>query len=123
MKASSSSPARPLRWITLCLALACGGVMAKPAPEVESLEMAAQAGDVQALVVLARRYEYGEGVTQNFAKSNELYCRAAKRGDSGALLQLALIYSNGREVQPDEGVAALLLGRAAERGNTHAQEL
>ncbi len=91
--------------------------------DVAALETAAQRGDVQALIQLARNFEYGEGVAQDFVKSNQLYCKAAARGDAEAQVRLALVYSNGREVEPDEGVAALLLGRAAEQGHAHAQEL
>jgi TPR repeat protein len=111
------------RWLALCLALACAGAIAQPATDGETLEAAAQRGEVHALVTLASRYERGENVTRDFAKSNELYCKAAARGDAGALLKMGIIYSIGRGVLADEGVAALLIDKAAGLGNERAQQL
>ncbi len=79
--------------------------------------------DVAALKLLAAQYERGEGVVQNFEKSNALYCRAAARGDTEAMIQLGLIYTNGRAVPTDEGIAALLFDKAAQLGNARAQQL
>ena len=111
------------RWIALCLALVCGGAMAQQTADVEMLETAAQRGEVRALVTLASKYERGEGVARDFAKSNELYCKAAARDDPEALLKMGVIYAIGRGVLADEGVAALLIGKAAEQGHERAQQL
>jgi soluble lytic murein transglycosylase-like protein len=114
---------RQLRWISACLALACGGAAAEPVAGVRALETVARYGDVQALVQLAAKYERGEGVAQDFVKSRQLYCQASARGDAAAQVKLGLMYFNGDEVQPDEGVAALLFNRAAEQGNEQAKKL
>ena len=82
----------------LCFALASSGALAQPATDLEMLEAAAQRGDVTALVRLAAKYERGEDVARDFAKSNELYCKAAVRGDTDALVKLGIIYSIGRGV-------------------------
>ena len=111
------------RWIALCLALVGGGAMAQQTADVEALEAAAQRGEVRALVTLASKYERGENVARDFARSNELYCRAAARDDPEALLKLGVVYSIGRGVLADEGVAALLIGKAAEQGHERAQQL
>lgn len=112
-----------MRWIILCLALLCAGAMAQPTADVEALEAAAQVGDVRAMVTLASKYERGENVVRDFARANELYCKAAARDDPEALLKLGVIYSIGRGVLADEGVAALLIGKAAEQGHERAQQL
>jgi soluble lytic murein transglycosylase-like protein len=110
-------------WLALWLSLACANAFAQPAADIESLQAAAQRGDIQALTTLASKYERGENVARDFGKSNELYCQAAARGDAGALLKMGIIYSIGRGVLADEGVAALLIARAAELGNERAKEL
>ena len=120
----TSPPSRKaLPAFALCCALTCAGALAQPAADLETLEEAANRGDVAALTSLASRYERGENVARDFAKSNELYCKAAARGNTGALLKMGIIYSIGRGVMADEGVAALLIGRAAELGDARAREL
>ena len=112
-----------MRSLAACFALMCGGAMAQQSGDVEALAAAAQGGDVPAMVRLAAIYEYGEGVAQDFVKSNELYCKAAARGNPDALLRMGLIYSFGRVVKADEGVAALFVIKAAEQGNEEAKTL
>ncbi len=112
-----------MRWIALCLALGCDGAMAQQNADMETLEAAAQRGEVRALVTLASRYERGDGVARDFVKSNEFYCKAAARDDPEALLKMGVIYAIGRGVLADEGVAALLIGKAAEQGHERAQQL
>lgn len=111
------------RWIALCFALVCDGAMAQQTADMEMLEIAAQRGEVRALVTLASKYERGEGVARDFVKSNELYCKAAARDDPEALLKMGVIYAIGRGVLADEGVAALLIGKAAEQGHERARQL
>ena len=112
-----------MRWIALCLALGCNGAIAQQSADIEALETAAQRGDVPAMVQLAVKYEYGHSVAQDFARSNELYCKAAVRGDPDALLRMGLIYSYGRVVQADLGVSALFIAKAAEQGSEEARKL
>jgi soluble lytic murein transglycosylase-like protein len=111
------------RRLALCLAMMCGNAAAQPAADLAALEAAAQRGDVTALMTLAGRYERGEDVTQDFARSNALYCKAAARGNVDAILKLGLIYSSGREMIPNEGVGALLIHKAAELGSERAREI
>ena len=104
--------------------LACGPAAgAQPDASLATLEAAVSHGDVRAMVALAVKYEYAEGVQQDYAKSNELYCKAAAAGEPQAEVQLGLIYSRGRGVPRDEGIAAELFSRAAEKGAPKAREL
>jgi soluble lytic murein transglycosylase-like protein len=126
MRSKTSKTSRtlqPMRWMAACLALACGAAAADPIAGVRALQTVARYGDVQALVQLAAKYERGEGVAKDFAKSRQLYCQAAAHGDATAQVRLGLMYLNGGEVQPDEGVAALLFSRAAVQGDEQAKEL
>jgi len=111
------------RRLALCLAMMCGNAAAQPAADLGALEAKAQRGDVTALMTLAGIYERGEDVTQDFARSNALYCKAAARGNVDAILKLGLIYSSGREMIPNEGVGALLIHKAAELGSERAREI
>ncbi|MGP1677431.1 MAG: transglycosylase SLT domain-containing protein [Burkholderiales bacterium] len=123
-KTSKTRPAlQQMRWIAACLAFACAAAAADPIAGVRALEAVARYGDLQALVQLAAKYERGEGVAKDLAKSRHLYCQASARGDAIAQVRLGLMYFNGGEVQPDEGVAALLFSRAAEQGNEQAKRL
>ena len=110
-------------YLAVCLAMVWGSAGAQPAADVAALETSAQRGDVPALLTLAGKYERGEDVTQDFAKSNALYCKAAARGNVDAILKLGLIYASGREMMPNEGVGALLINMAAERGSEKAREI
>lgn len=74
-----------------------------------------------ALLRLAERYEQGEGVAQDFAKANELYCRAARAGNAEAQFRLGWIYASARGVRRDTGVAAALFAMAAEQGHAFAK--
>src|SRR5688500_3003784 len=96
---STTSKARHIAALgAVCLAFVWGGAMAKPVADAQPPTATAQ-HDVQALAALARSYELGNGVPQDFSKSNELYCKAAARGDAESLVRLAFAYSSGRELQ------------------------
>jgi soluble lytic murein transglycosylase-like protein len=79
--------------------------------------------DAAGLTRLAQRYEHAEGLPRDFAKANELYCRAAKAGFAEAQFRLGWIYANGRGVARDDGVAAALFVMAAEQGHEYARKL
>jgi soluble lytic murein transglycosylase-like protein len=89
-------------------------------PVLESQE---KSSDPALLTRLAQRYEHAEGVSRDFFKANELYCRAAKAGHADAQFRLGWIYANGRGVPRDDGVAAILFVMAAEQGHEYARRL
>jgi soluble lytic murein transglycosylase-like protein len=72
---------------------------------------------------LAQRYEHAEGVTRDFDKANDLYCRAARAGYAEAQFRLGWVYANGRGVPRDDGIAAILFVMAAEQGHEYARRL
>jgi len=82
----------------------------------------ASGDDAAALIGLAQKYDHvAQGVEQDFAKANQLYCRAAKAGHPEAQYRLGWIYASGRGVPRDDGVAAALFAMAAAQGHEHAQ--
>jgi FimV-like protein len=103
------------------VAAAQGG--ARPDAAVLALENAVARGDVNAMMQLASKYEYADGVPQDYDKANALYCRAAALGNAQAEVTLGLIYLNGRNVAVNESIAAALFRRAADHGNAHANDL
>lgn len=77
--------------------------------------------DPAALTRLAQKYDQADGVAQDFAEANRLYCRAARLGDAEAQFRLGWIYTNGRGVTRDTGIAAVLFEMAAEQGHEYAR--
>ncbi len=104
-----------------CAAGSCGA--ADWDAQVAALEASAGQGDPQALTQLAQKYEHAEGVTKDYEKANQLYCKAARAGYAEAQFKLGWIYANGRGVARDDGVAAALFTMAAEQGHEYAGKL
>jgi soluble lytic murein transglycosylase-like protein len=92
-------------------------------PSSAVMEVAENSNDPLALTRLAQRFEHAEGMPKDFAKANQLYCRAAKAGNAEAQFRLGWIYANGRGVPRDDGVAAVLFIMAAEQGHEYARRL
>jgi soluble lytic murein transglycosylase-like protein len=91
--------------------------------QLAALEGAAARGEPEALTQLAQKYEHGEGVTKDFQRANQLYCRAAKTGHAEAQFKLGWVYANGRGVERDDGVAAVLFELASNQGHEYAGKL
>ncbi|MCC6917074.1 transglycosylase SLT domain-containing protein [Nitrosomonas sp.] len=79
--------------------------------------------NTEMLVVQARQYEHGEGVSQNRKKAVELYCQAARRGSAEGQYALGWIYANGRGVERNDGIAARLFKMAAAQKHVYAQKM
>ena len=105
----------------LSLTLACGAACVHASGIDRARATRATNEDAAALVQLAQRYDRAEGGGQDFAKANELYCRAARLGDAEAQFRLGWIYAAGRGVPRDTKVAAELFAMAAEGGHEHAR--
>ena len=88
--------------------------------EIEQLEEQVRQGNATAMCDLARMYEDGRKITQNYAKAKELYEKAVELGSSGAMYNLAMMYEKGQGVSQDYDKARKLYERAVELGNSHA---
>ena len=100
---------------------------------------AAEKGNTEAQLQLAKCYDFGKGVTQDMAEAVRWYTRAAQGGNTNAqdnlgtcyisgtagnpsaLNNLGLCYRNGEGTTKDDAKAAFCFQRAAEMGNANAQ--
>lgn len=75
------------------------------------------------LLVEARLFEHGEGVSRDPARAAALYCQASKLGEAEAQFNLAWMYANGRGVERDDALAATFFDLAARQGHEYAQRM
>lgn len=90
--------------------------------DVESLKPRA-ATSATSLLSLARAYEHGEGLSKDYAKAAELYCKAARLGNAEAQFSLGWMYANGRGMPRNDSLASLLFGMAARQGHEYAARM
>ena len=96
------------------------GVPRNPGEARRYLEIAAEAGDTEAMFYLAVHLtaEAGEGPLPDAAR--QWYERAASAGHAGAAYNLATLLRAGVDVRPDPERAQALYVTAAEAGHAHA---
>ncbi len=87
----------------------------------EALREAAQAGNVKAQILLARRYYRGDGVEKDLVQAVAWWRKAADQGDASAQFALGGAYADGDGVAKDAAQAIAWWTRAAESGDTNAQ--
>ena len=83
----------------------------------------ARASDTRDMVLLAARYEHGEGVPKDLPLAIAMYCEAARTGDADALYNLGWMYANGRGVVRDDRYAATLFSMASTKGHRDADKM
>jgi hypothetical protein len=99
------------------------GPNVQPETLQEDIEMA-DAGDPEAEVRLAARYEQGRELSKSCFDALSLYRKAANQGYLQAQYHIGLMYYNGGECMgQDLGEAAKWLKTAAERGLADAQRV
>ncbi len=81
----------------------------------------AKAGDADAQLSLAQKYDYGEGVAEDDAEAVKWYRKAAEQGNAKAQFHLATLYSLGAGVAEDDAEAVKWYRKAAEQGNAKAR--
>ena len=72
-------------------------------------------------IMLGVLYNYGEGVTQDYALAAEWNRKAADQGNAGAQNSLGVLYKDGNGVRRDYEKAAVWYRKAADQGDAHAQ--
>ena len=82
--------------------------------------LAADRGDLRAMVSLGLILENGDGVTRNPKAAYELYARAAERGSPDGAINLAVALMEGTAVPRDTNRAIALLKRASDAGSAIA---
>ena len=81
---------------------------------VVHFRQAAEAGLPEAQFHLGLSYEYGKGISQNFAAAATWYRKAIDNGDLASMVNLSLMMLRGKGMLPDEPGAFILLRQAAE---------
>lgn len=91
---------------------------AQDTPEISlsALTEAAQAGDLQAQLILAQAYDLGGDLLQNFNRAARWYRAAAEQGDARAQNRLGQFYAAGRGISADPEAAQNWLSAAAAQG-------
>ncbi len=92
-----------------------------PPPSFHEILEKAEQGNAQAEYLLARRYYFGEGVTQDREKAAQWHTKAADQGHAAAQYVLGLLYSTGDGVHQDKKKAVEWITRAAGQGLAEAQ--
>ncbi|MCB1517715.1 MAG: sel1 repeat family protein [Hyphomicrobiaceae bacterium] len=82
--------------------------------------VAADRNDAAAETLIARIYEEGLGVPQNYELAASWYKIAADNGDPNAAFALAVLYQNGRGIPRNREQAAELFKQAAAKGHVEA---
>ncbi len=82
---------------------------------------AANAGDKDAMMMVAAQYAKGEGVTKDSVNYVLWLTRAAKAGNDKAMYNLGFMYDNGRYLSKDSAKALLWYTVGAEAGNTDCE--
>ncbi len=80
----------------------------------------AKAGNQQAQFFLAKRYQKGQGIQQNYQQALQWYTIAARQDIAPAQLNLAMMYIRGEGVQPNAQQARYWLEKAAKLGDNRA---
>jgi len=86
------------------------------------LQKAAQAGYVDAQVILATSYETGEGVQKNAAEAAKWYLKAAEQGDPDAQFGIGRMLLIGEGVEENEEEGLKWLSAASDQGQADAKK-
>ncbi len=90
------------------------------AQAVRWLELAAQGGNVDAMILLGRLSRTGVGILQNFAQASKWIHTAAQRGSDEGMLEMGRLYRDGVGVDKDLIQAYVWFNRAAAARNLDA---
>ncbi len=103
------------------LLLMMSALVAAKEATIDKLRAKAVAGDIKAQVSIAARFDFGNGVRQDFAEAAKWYELAAKAGDAIAQNNLANFFQEGLGVTKDYAKAFELFQKSAEQGFANAQ--
>jgi len=84
-----------------------------PLGDLMNLRDKADRGDTQAQTLLGRKYERGDGVSQDYSLAHIWYLKAAEGGDTVAQFLLGDMYRTGRGVTKDYEQAIVWIRKAS----------
>ncbi|RNF35913.1 caspase family protein [Paracoccus methylarcula] len=115
--AVTQSPNLPHYVALLARATAASGDLSRA---IALYEIAAERGDLRAMVSLAQLKENGNGMAQDIPGAMELYEQAAEGGSEDAMINLAITLFQGELLPKDDDRAIALLERASAEGSAKA---
>lgn len=80
---------------------------------LQTLDTAANAGDIEAMNALGQMYETGTDVSKDLKQARKWYVQAANQGSANAQYALARFYREGLGVSVDRDMALIFLRKAA----------
>ncbi|MFP6581252.1 MAG: tetratricopeptide repeat protein [Candidatus Hydrogenedentota bacterium] len=104
---------------SLVIAICCFSISVNADEAFDTTRKAAEQGDIDAQLLLARIYFEGNGVRQDFAAVVEWINKVEEQ--EGMLLALGRMYYKGDGVPQDDTEAVKWIREAAEQGNAFAQ--
>lgn len=87
------------------------------------LTKSARDGNVDAMYLLGRMFQYGEGVTKNYTEAMSWYQKAADKNNALAQLSLGFMYDLGQGVPQNFPEAYKWYMKSAKQGNAIAQKM
>jgi TPR repeat protein len=90
---------------------------------VDKIRLAAESGDLNAMVALGWIFSNGKEVPTNKQEAVKWYRLAAGKGEPNAQMALGWLYFSGDAVKRDLKEAAYWYGKAAAQGNIKAKEM
>ncbi len=87
---------------------------------VQAVEIAAQRGEADLLVILGDMYSFGLGKEQDFVRAFQLYSLAAARGNLEAMCDLGYMYLVGQGVEMDKEKSLDCFKKSADMGYVHS---
>ena len=87
--------------LLLSAAVMISAVRLTVASDLDSLEAAAEQGDVEAQFNLGYMYATGEGIPKNYTEAVRWFRMAAEQGDTNAQYNLGYMYATGEGIPKD----------------------
>lgn len=94
----------------------------KTEESINELRQSAEQGNAEAQFNLAQMYNFGRGVSQDYAEALRWYHKSAGQGDAKAEWVLGFKYDRGQGVPPDYAKALRWYLKAAKQGYAEAQD-
>jgi hypothetical protein len=115
---------RPFREAGFCcfiILLAGCANLSNSGPNLAELQQRAESGDAVAQRLLGERYDFGQGVQQNYTEAAKWYQMAADHGDAIAQNNLGSFYQYGLGVATNYNQAVAFYKQASAQGLSIAQ--
>jgi len=108
--------------VTIYPVTVSAGISSDSESKFIELYQLAEKGQAKEQFLLARCYENGDGVKQDYDEAYKWYMKALEQGNSDAQMLIGYRYLNGsKTIQKDQVKGEKLIRSSAEQGNPDAQ--